>query len=81
MALLLLRLSGARDRVCVLVRHCVARDPPLTSDEGWMVSICSMSLHVSALLLDCGDLIVRQLRGSDSRVSSSTKQKTTEVRC
>ena len=81
MALLLLRLSGARDRVCVLVGHCVARDPPLTSDEGWMVSICSMSLHVSALLLDCGDLIVRQLRGSDSRVSSSTKQKTTEVRC
>ena len=34
-----------------------------------------MSLHVSALLSDCGDLIVRQLRGSDSRVSSSTKPK------
>ena len=37
----------------------------------------SKSLHVSALLLDCGDLIVRQLRGSDSRVSFSTKPKTT----
>ena len=35
----------------------------------------SMSLHVSALLLGSGDLIVRPLRGSDSRVSSSTKQK------